>query len=81
MKDTVYLVMNRRRIDRMLRGDRGIPTTKAGEVVLKLTLKTDDSNFRTPLAEATIEVGEDQIISNPVVEVEVETWEDWAEEE
>jgi hypothetical protein len=72
MKDTVYLVFNQRSVQRMTK--QRLPNLKGGEVAIKLTIKVDDSNFRTPLATAEIEVGEDQIITNPEAEVEVETW-------
>lgn len=74
MKDTVYLILNRRGVARL--NKRKVPTLAGGEAAIKLTVKVDDSNFRTPLATAELEVGEDQIIVNPEVEVEIEGWEE-----
>lgn len=70
MRDTIYLVLNQRRVDRMTK--QRLPKLKGGEVAIKLKVSVDDSNFRTPLAEAGLEIPEEMIISQPEVEVEVE---------
>lgn len=70
MKDTIYLVLNSRRVDRMLH--TRLPKLKGGEVAVKLTVRVDDSNFRTPLATGELNIPDDLIIHQPEVEIEVE---------
>lgn len=70
MRDTVYLVLNSRRVDRMLR--TRLPKLKGGEVAVKLKVEVSDSNFRTPLATADLVIPNELIISQPEVDIEVE---------
>lgn len=70
MRDTVYLVLNSRRVDRMLR--TRLPKLKGGEVAVKLTVDVDNSNFRTPLANVELLIPNELIISQPEVDIEVE---------
>lgn len=74
MQDTIYLVLNRRGILRM--NKTRMPLLAGGEVAVKLTVRVDDSNFRSPLASAELDIAEDQLILNPTVEVEVESQEE-----
>lgn len=70
MRDTVYLVLNSRRVDRMLR--TRLPKLKGGEVAVKLAIEVDDSNFRTPLAVAELLIPDDLIVHQPEVEISIE---------
>lgn len=69
MKTTVYLVCNSRGVDRITK--KREPVMYAGEVAIKLSVSIPDSAFRSPLAEAVLEVQEEHLIVPPVVEVEV----------
>lgn len=69
MKDTIYLVLNQRRVDRMLH--TRLPKLKGGEVAVKVTVEVGDSNFRTPLARAELSIPDDLIIHQPEVVVDV----------
>ncbi len=70
MRDTIYLVLNQRRVDRMTK--QRLPKLKGGEVAIKLKVTVDDSNFRTPLTEAHVQVPPGMVIGEPEVQVELE---------
>lgn len=70
MNDTVYLVLTRRGVDRLVK--TRLPKLSGGQVAVKLSIHVDDDNFRTPLAEANLELGANHLILNPEVEVTVE---------
>lgn len=69
MKTTVYLVCNSRGVDRITK--KREPDLHGGEVAIKLTLTIPDKAFRTPFAEATLDVPETSIIL-PTVEISIE---------
>lgn len=68
MRDTCYLTLNSRGVVRMTKNP---PSSKAGEVAVKVNVVVPDEVFRTPTAEATIEVPEYAVI-RPLVDVVVE---------
>lgn len=51
MKDTVFLVITPRKVDRMA---KTVPGTRADEIVVKLTVEVPPGRFRTPTVERHI---------------------------
>lgn len=69
MRDKIYLVLNRRGVQRMTK--MRLPALKGSEVAVQLSITVDDSNFITPLAYADLEVPENMIITQPEVDVTI----------
>lgn len=69
MKDTIYLVVKSRGVDRMLK--TRLPSLRGGELAIKLTVTVDDANFRSPLATASLDVP-DSFVIEPDIEVDLE---------
>ena len=69
MKDTIYLILNRNRVDRMVK--TRMPNLRGGEVAVKLSISIDDKHFRSPLVSAHLDVGDEWVIE-PEVEVALE---------
>lgn len=68
VKSNCYLVLSSSGIQRMTKNP---PDMSAGEIAVKVTVKTDTRHFRMPYAEAVIELAERHLI-HPDVEVEAE---------
>jgi hypothetical protein len=68
VKTTFWVVFNRRGADRITK--KHPPTMVSGEVAVCMVVEISDANFRTPLAEASLVIGDNHVIQ-PEVEVSV----------
>jgi len=59
MKDTIWLVANRRGVVRML---KRWPSLDEGEVAMKLRVEVSDASYARPFAEATIVVDDEHVL-------------------
>lgn len=72
MRTTFYVTVNRRGAARLT---KRLPDVYAGEISTKVNLSIPDEAFRSPFAEASIEVPEGYVIKP-----EIEAWLDPVEE-
>lgn len=67
MKTNVYLTFNK---SGTVRTTKSLPDVKSGEVTVKVAFTIADTHFRSPLAEASIDIDDDLVV-RPTVETEI----------
>ena len=54
MKDTIYLIVDRKKVDRMVKTKRSALSLYKDEIPIKLTIEVPDENWKKPFLEKTI---------------------------
>lgn len=56
MKDTVYLIINPKKVDRMVKTSNAANSLYKNEIAVKLNVKVPDTNWNPPFLEKEIEI-------------------------